>query len=161
MFIRWDPKMETGEPLIDAQHRLLVLLFRKLDVAIKLPATEQVINATISEVRRFVEFHFVSEENLMRETGFPGIEEHQAKHVQLLAQLKRMLLSVVTGNEFPEDLLYFLNEWLVAHIGSEDQRVASHIQRSASRPIAEVIYPEFLATLGNNALSRTRATSDL
>ena len=151
MFIRWTPTLETGEPLIDAQHRMLVLLFRKLDVAIKMPASDQAINATISEIRRFVEFHFVSEENLMRETGFPGLEEHQAQHVKLLAQLKRLLLNVVTGTEFPEDLLYFLNDWLVQHIGSEDQRVAGHIKRSSSRPIAEVIYPEFLATLGNQA----------
>ena len=154
MYIRWHPSMETGEPMIDAQHRMLVLLFRKLDVAIKMPASEQVVNATISELRRFVEFHFVSEENLMRETGFPGIEEHQAKHVALLAQLKRLLLSVVTGTEFPEDLLYFLNEWLVQHIASEDQRVASHIQRCALRPVAEVIYPEFLATLGKTGQTR-------
>lgn len=158
MFIRWDPTLETGEPLIDAQHRLLVLLFRKLDVAIKMPASEQIINATISEVRRFVEFHFFSEENLMRETGFPGFEAHQAKHVQLLAQLKRLLLNVVTGAEFPEDLLYFLNAWLIQHIGSEDQRIAKHVRGCSSRPIAEVIYPEFLTTLGTQAVAQARAT---
>lgn len=160
MFIRWNASMETGEPLIDAQHRLLVLLFRKLDVAIKMPASEQFINATISEVRRFVQFHFVSEENLMCETGFPGFKEHQAKHVQMLDQLKRLLLKVVAGTEFPDDLLYFLNEWLIEHIGSEDQKIAQHVESCSSRPIAEVIYPEFLTTLGKQGNTLARAAHD-
>jgi hemerythrin len=35
MYINWDRKYESGQPLIDAEHRLLVMLFKKLDVAIK------------------------------------------------------------------------------------------------------------------------------
>jgi hemerythrin len=33
--VHWGKELETGQPLIDAEHRLLFMLFRKLDVAIK------------------------------------------------------------------------------------------------------------------------------
>ncbi len=148
MYIRWDPSLETGEPLIDAEHKLLVLLFRKLDAAIKLGASEHVVGATINEVRRFVEFHFISEENLMRETEFPDVEKHHAKHVELLAQLTSLLSKVAARKEFPEDLLYFLNQWLIQHIGSQDRGLADHVRDAALRPVAESIYREFLPTPG-------------
>lgn len=87
MYIQWKKSYETGHPLIDAEHRLLVMLFRKLDVAIKTRESETTISRIVQEVKQYVKFHFTSEENLMHETNYSGIEGHIALHAQLLMEL--------------------------------------------------------------------------
>ncbi len=144
MYIRWERKYETGQPLIDAEHRLLVMLFRKLDVAIKTHQPDATLARIVVEARKFVEFHFVSEENLMHETGYPGVEAHRTRHGELLAELNAMMAKLASHREYPEDLLDFLVRWLVEHIAVHDQGVARHARSAPDRPVAELIYAEYL-----------------
>lgn len=146
MYIHWDRSLETDHPLVDAEHRLLVLLFRKLDVAIKTHQADTVMRHIIRELVRCVEFHFVSEENLMRETGYPGLEAHAKVHGELLAELRAFIQRLTERREFPEDLLYFLNRWLAQHIAIHDRQVVAHVAAAVDRPIAELAYPEYLGT---------------
>lgn len=147
MFIRWDKSLETGHPLVDAEHRILVLLFRKLDVAIKTQQSDETVRHIIREVVRCVEFHFLSEENLMRETAYPGLKAHQAFHAELLIELNLYVDKIAAQREFPEDLLFFLNHWLSKHIADHDRYVAKHVATSAQRPVAEQAYSEYLGVL--------------
>ncbi len=146
MFIHWEPSYDTGQPLVDTEHRLLVFLFRKLDVAIKTRQPDKVVQRIVLEVRRCVEFHFVSEENLMRETEYPGYESHRMAHVKLLNELNAFIAKLTENLEFPEDLLGFLNEWLVEHIARYDQQVARHVSGASARPVAELAYAEYLVS---------------
>lgn len=147
MYIHWDRQFETDHPLVDAEHRLLVLLFRKFDVAIKTQQPEPVLRHIIREVVRCVEFHFVSEENLMRETAYPGLDAHAKLHGELLAELKDYIQRITERKEFPEDLLYFLNGWLTQHIATHDRQVVAYVARARERPIAELAYAEYLGVL--------------
>jgi len=147
MYIHWDRQLETDHPLVDAEHRLLVLLFRKFDVAIKTQQSEAVLRHIIREVVRCVEFHFVSEENLMRETAYPGLAAHAKLHGDLLTDLKSYIQRITEHKEFPEDLLYFLNRWLAQHIAVHDRQVVAHVARAVERPIGELAYQEYLGAL--------------
>ncbi|HNO76401.1 MAG TPA: hemerythrin family protein [Nitrosomonas mobilis] len=147
MYIQWKKSYETGHPLIDAEHRLLVMLFRKLDVAIKTRESETTISRIVQEVKQYVKFHFTSEENLMHETNYSGIEEHIALHAQLLMELNNMMGKLTLHKEFPEDILYFLSDWLTKHIAHHDQLLAQHVGNSSDRPVAELIYPEYLQAI--------------
>jgi len=120
------------------------MLFRKLDVAIKSHASDAVLRPIFLEVKKFVEFHFISEENIMRETGYPALEAHQKLHHELLLELNSMIAAIPSRREYPEDLLYFLGNWLINHIAEHDQLVAGHVQHSAERPVAESAYSEYL-----------------
>ena len=146
MYIHWGKEFETGQPLIDAEHRLLVMLFRKLDVAIKTSEPRSTIARIVIEVRKFVEFHIVSEENLMRETNYPGFEAHRELHSNLLTDLSIMISKVGTHREFPDDLLSFVNDWLIDHIAHHDQALARHVRKAVKRPVAELIYSDYLLT---------------
>lgn len=147
MYIHWNRSLETDHPLVDAEHRLLVLLFRKLDIAIKTQQPDPVLRHIIREVVRCVEFHFVSEENLMRETGYPGLAFHAKIHGDLIDELRDYIQRITDRTEFPEDLLYFLNRWLVQHIAVHDREVVAHVSRATERPIAEIAYAEYLGAL--------------
>ena len=146
MFVHWSASLETGQALIDAEHRLLVFLFRKLDVATRTGESQMAVNQIILEVRRFVEFHFTSEENVMRETHYPGLLAHQALHADLLAKLGVLSARVMTQREFPEELVFFLSSWLVEHIAQEDQHVAKYVSDASVRPVAESAYGEYIVS---------------
>jgi hemerythrin len=147
MYIHWKKTYETGHPLIDAEHRILVMLFRKLDIAIKTREPEATISRIVLEVKRYVQFHFASEENLMYETNYPYIEEHIAVHTHLLVKLNNMMSKLTSRQEFPDDVLDFLSDWLTKHISQHDKELAVYVDIAADRPVAESIYPEYLRRL--------------
>lgn len=144
MRIHWNEKYDTGQPLIDAEHHILVMLFKKLDVAIKTKQSDTIITRIVAEVRRFVDFHFFSEENIMLETGYPDYEKHQKIHTNLLIELNAEISKVISHREYPDDLLDFLSRWLINHIATHDQDVAAHIKQSGQQPFAEEYYLDFL-----------------
>ncbi|MEP7301442.1 MAG: hemerythrin family protein [Caldimonas sp.] len=151
MFVLWSASLETGQTLIDAEHRILVFLFRKLDVAVKTGQSQMAINQIISEVKRCAEFHFVSEENIMRETNYPHLLVHQGQHSDLLVKLGALATKVAARREFPEDLLFFLSSWLTEHISQYDQHAALHISDSVDRPVAEDTYGEYIVSTRSKA----------
>lgn len=145
LYVYWEKKYETGQPVIDAQHKLLFLLFRKLDIAIKTKQSDEILSRIVLEVKKFVDFHFVSEENLMIETEYPAVENHQKMHTDLMIELNIMISRVVSHREYPEDLLGFLNRWLIGHISEHDQHVAKHAIVAVKRPVGENLYEEYLS----------------
>jgi len=148
MYIHWEKELELGNDLIDTQHRILVLLCRKLDIAIKTHQPEQTVRWIMQELKKFTEFHFVSEENLMHEIGYPGVSDHALIHTELLMQLDMMLAKISHHKEFPEDLLHFLNKWLIQHVVQEDLKIAEYAEDSDQRPIGESLYQEYLLIAG-------------
>jgi len=149
MRIHWSEKYNTGQILIDTEHRMLVMLFKKLDVAIKTKQSDAMLARTVSEVRKFVDFHFTSEENLMLETGYPCFDAHQKLHTNLMVELNSKISRVVSHREYPDDLLDFLSRWLINHIAAQDQHLAKHILNSNERPFAESDYINFLENKKN------------
>jgi len=144
MYIHWEKELELDNPLIDTQHRILILLCRKLDISIKTREADKTIINVMQELKKFTEFHFVSEENLMREIGYPHVDDHAHIHSDLLRQLDIALSKIGHRQEFPEDLLFFLNKWLAYHVIHEDLKIADYVKNSNRRPIGENLYAEYL-----------------
>ncbi len=146
MYIHWQKSLELNNDMIDTQHRMMVLLCRKLDISIKTKQPDQRIRWVMLELKKFTEFHFISEENLMHEIGYPDVDEHALSHAELLSQLDMMLAKISHSKEFPEDLLYFLNKWMIQHVGREDKKIAEYLNHAEQRPIGEDLYKEYLLT---------------
>lgn len=144
MFIQWKEEFVLGNALIDTQHRILMLLCRKLDIAIKERHTAQEIQRVVLELKKFTEFHFLSEQNLMHEIGYPSVDEHSKIHTELLIELQIHLSKIQHHTEFPDDVLYSLNEWLATHFLEEDMKIAHFVKTSVARPIGEHLYEQFL-----------------
>lgn len=144
MYIHWEKKWELGNDLIDTQHRMLILLCRKLDIAIKTHETEQTIRLVILELKKFAEFHFTSEETLMHEINYPDINNHAMIHTGLLRQLDSMLVKINQHRENPDELLTFIKQWVENHIIHEDLKITEYVKNSPKRPIGENLYEEYL-----------------
>jgi hemerythrin-like metal-binding protein len=95
-------------------------------------------------VKKFAEFHFASEQNLMHEIGYPEVERHSRIHNNLLIELQVQFSKMQHKVEFPEDVLYSLHAWLHDHVLNEDLPIAQYVKTSSLRPIGEDLYDNFL-----------------
>ncbi len=50
-------------------------------------AGREKISELLDQLIEFTRMHFWSEEQLMEQTGFPGLEEHRAEHHRMLAEI--------------------------------------------------------------------------
>ncbi len=144
MQIAWKKELEIGNEMIDTQHRMLVLLLKKLDLALISKMEQRVVMGILLEIKKFTEFHFLSEENLMAELRYPGLAEHERIHSELLGVLNIFIAQINRKREYPEDVLPQIVSWVANHVVSEDLKIAEYVKNSSFRPIAENCYALYL-----------------
>lgn len=140
MYIHWDDKLRIGNDLIDDEHRLMVMLCKKLDCAIRENVPKNQLVRTVLEMKKFAEFHFVSEENLMLESGYPGYAMHEKIHSQLLLQLDVVAGRINQGTADPQETLEFIWNWLGTHIENEDMKIGVYLDEHRRASITQDAY---------------------
>lgn len=121
--IQWDVKYETGIEEIDLQHRYFLRLINRLAEELATTEDEKYRDRLLDELRQYASFHFISEENLMRKFGYPGLQAHRLLHLHLLD----MLSSRGAGHSV-QHLIDFLVEWFMGHTASEDRQIGEYIR---------------------------------
>jgi len=126
----WDPSLETGNELIDRQHRELIGLVDQLAVADS-ESHEEVLGV-LNHVMEYTLFHFVAEEDLMVRVDYPPgpskamIDQHQEfksyGRLRLLEFRDGALTSVLPLRDF-------LDQWLKVHEFGLDRQLAVWIRR--------------------------------
>ncbi len=80
--------METGITAIDDDHRQLVRHINELGQAMRRGEGRTRIGELLGFLREDADKHFAAEEKLMEDAGFPGVQEHRARHEQFRRDLK-------------------------------------------------------------------------
>ncbi len=131
----WHPGNESGNSLIDLQHKQLFESANRLFVAFidARPKDEciEILDKLLEEIR----VHFHDEEHIIRETPFPSTDEHIRKHhelindtVELAAKFKQDILP-------PRELFSFLAYEVIArHIFIEDKKFFPYLNINAKLP---------------------------
>lgn len=124
----WSSRYETGNELVDSQHRGLFGAVNKLADSFKEGnAPNQVVESLDFLVAYTVE-HFQTEERFMREDGYPGLVAHEDEHARLLRQVQELQARLVAGQPVTMDVTIFLVEWLTSHISGSDLRYAEFVR---------------------------------
>ena len=128
--------LETGNALIDAEHKKLIEAINLLLEACSKGKGRDEISSTMFFLKSYTEKHFADEERLQRESRYPGFTEHKGYHeyfrkkiVELEARLKQEGPSIVLVGE----LNHALADWFLNHIKTQDKKVAAHIQQSSQK----------------------------
>ena len=78
----------------------------------------------------YTDFHFGAEEKLQLSIGYPGYEEHKAKHAELKKSVQELKDMLAASNgptaEFEEKVKTEVLEWLLYHIKGFDRSVAEY-----------------------------------
>lgn len=113
----WSDDYSVGVSAIDAQHRSLFELGNRLATV---PLIES--KGVVIEMFAYIRKHFSSEENHMREIGYPKLNEHKSLHDKLISDLNKSISTGITTEDEFTAFKSFIYDWLTNHIMVEDKK---------------------------------------
>ena len=133
LYIVWQERNETGIPLIDEQHRGVVSIINSFHYMMSENMGNTMMYSCISDtLKNYSHIHFVTEEALLKEFNYPGLEKHIEAHKGLAIEVER-IGSQAIRDQNARPLLEFLKKWWIEHINEEDQLYVPYL-RSSGKP---------------------------
>ena len=130
----WNESLETGDPQVDAQHRMLFEKIGELQAAIVAKASHDHVAKVLDQVISIASRHFEDEEALMASHGYPGLAEQRDLHQRFREDVGRMTAEFRSSDgTLPLQISVFLHEWLTRHMKIEDRKIVEFI-RSDQNP---------------------------
>ncbi|MBT3013849.1 MAG: bacteriohemerythrin [Candidatus Thiodiazotropha sp. (ex Lucina aurantia)] len=123
----WSKEYELGIKEIDLQHQYFFRLITRLADELKNSSDFPYQKSLFVELGLYTHFHFVSEENLMQRSGYPGLHEHKKLHNKLIDGLNKNKLLFEEGHIEAIQVIDFLKMWFISHTVKEDRKFAEYI----------------------------------
>ena len=128
----WSNSYSVGVSSIDAQHQKLFAIARELHSAMTSGQGKAVAGRILDRLVQYTTVHFAHEERLMRLYDYPDGVAHRAEHEKLTKQVLKFQEDYHAGRAtITVQLLHFIRDWLVQHIGSSDQKMAPCLKDKA------------------------------
>ena len=127
----WDPQLETGDPIVDGEHRRFFALSNEFEDGAG--HDQAFLDRTVGELIDYSRHHFAHEEALMERFAYPYAEHHKSLHRDFAQEVESLGEDVMAGLTFSENgLRDFVKSWLEQHIEAEDRRLVDflHAHRS-------------------------------
>ena len=119
MSIGWEPSMETGAPLLDAQRRALVERADSLLATIEAGADRSTIERALRDFGDYSVRHFSQEEDCYLRGSCPALEWNGAARAELIKIVAGFRQSYERGGAsmaLAEDLSCELSGWVARYI---------------------------------------------
>jgi hemerythrin-like metal-binding protein len=119
MSIGWESSMETGAPLLDAQHRALVDRANALVAAIETGGDRPTVERAMRDFGDYSVRHFSQEEDCRLLGSCPALEWNGAARAELIAIVagfRRSYERSGASPELAEDLSCGLSGWVARYI---------------------------------------------
>jgi len=134
--IVWNDKLVIGIDKIDEQHQILVNLFNEANIKLTTNNNAKFLEEITRNLLSYALYHFETEEVLMQQYDYieESVEEadaHIREHRSFSAKVVAVRNEIKTGVLISrEDLLSFLNSWLINHILNTDKALAAFLLES-------------------------------
>ncbi len=135
-FMEWTKEFEFGIPLIDRQHQHWLEMLNTFYDQIDDVAYRKNVQELIQEAIDYTHYHFETEEKLMRDIGYPAIDEQKAQHAEITRRIERFRDSIT--DDTPVVSMFLTEEmkaWFSHHILEEDKKYAKLYLERAQRPV--------------------------
>lgn len=121
----WNSNFDTGIPIIDEQHKILVDLLNKLANHLAYGASAPALEAVFKELFDYAAYHFKTEEEiwnryLSRDDLFA---QHLGIHKTFVDDVSQ-LMQRTQADKQEEEVISFLTHWLAFHILESDKHMA-------------------------------------
>jgi hemerythrin len=121
--LTWNHACTVGVRAMDDQHGILMDAINELRLALVRGSGREKISELLDQYIEFTRMHFWSEEQLMEQTHFEGLEEHRIEHHKMLADLLQTAHRLQYGEGVPlRQMLRNLHEGFLRHIEEMDQQ---------------------------------------
>lgn len=127
--IEWNDGMSVGVELIDEQHRNLLAILNELNAAVEEGQGREKLGAIIERMIQYTRVHLKHEEDLFVRTGYPDAAAHGAQHDTMISTALSAQAKFRWGTkpELANEILDFLQDWLVHHIQGTDKLYTAHL----------------------------------
>ena len=122
MELEWESEFETENEYVDLQHRFFVDLLNRVGINFRETDDAAYTEKLISELRKYADFHFTSEENIATSCKLQGVSAHHQRHLELLEEFNHHAEDLKKGLITVDQFLGFLTDWFVGHTVYEDQK---------------------------------------
>lgn len=119
----------TAEATLHDEHEAQLGLVSELEDALDSGADDAAVQELVGRFVATTKIHFMSEQLVMRQHGYPQYGAHTHEHDRLLEELQKFEKGF-TGSQTLEGrraLVGGLREWLVRHIGVMDRRFEAYV----------------------------------
>jgi len=107
---------------MDDQHGILMDTMNELRLAVERGRGREEVSELLDRLIEFTRMHFWSEEQLLEQSGFPGLTEHRAEHHSVLAHMLQSAHRVQYGEGVRMGpLLCSLRDGYLEHIEGLDR----------------------------------------
>lgn len=129
--VQWSESMSVGNMHIDEQHQILIDTINQLASA-ESQNNRPVVSMIIDELISYAAFHFQFEEQLIADSGYPGVEQHRQTHQGFVNWVTKVRDEFLYHRraQVGEQILNFLRDWLRDHILGEDMLYRRYITNS-------------------------------
>lgn len=129
----WSAELELGIATIDEQHQKLVAMVNTLHRSVE-KSDSATAARVLQELVDYTGYHFRTEEKYFDQYGYPETDVHKTIHKKLVEKVLAFKRKFDAGEEFlSQELLNFLKDWLVNHIGVTDRKYAPFLQSKGVR----------------------------
>jgi hemerythrin len=123
----WNKDFETGSPLVDTQHRMLIEKINELGKMLQgPPPSKATVDQFLEFLASYVKVHFTFEERCMDQHQCPVREQNKNAHAAFLAFYQDFSKQYLVAGPKPE-LLHSLqkmaSDWIVNHILTVDTKL--------------------------------------
>lgn len=132
MAYAWTKELETGNSLIDQEHKQLFNAINGLLDACSKGQGRNEIQATLDFLNQYTIKHFSDEEKIQLGSKYPDYTNHKKYH----EGFKKVVSDI--AKDFNKDgativlvskVNHSIADWLINHIKKEDVKVAAHVKK--------------------------------
>ncbi len=114
----WEEAYSVGNSELDNQHKGLFELANQLPEVV----SNEDARPVIMQLYKYTREHFAFEEEIMKESGFPLLQEHRQLHEEIISKLNAISSRKINDDEELYEFKKFFYDWLISHIMQEDNR---------------------------------------
>lgn len=127
-YMEWTRDLESGIPVIDAQHKRIIEFINELYNARQTGSVSET-NHVMEGLLNYTITHFEFEEGLQEKAGYPFLKAHQRIHEIFMKKVADIRERSSAGEEVAQELLSLLKGWLVSHIKGEDRDYVESVKK--------------------------------
>ena len=127
--LQWTPNLSVGDATLDSDHKKMIAMINMAFDAMNGP-DPQAPSVILKELMDYTRYHMAEEEKVMKEMGYPDLEEHRRVHAALTLQVASYQKQVDSASQAvpAKEIFQFLSHWLISHIVGQDLKYAPYLE---------------------------------
>ena len=126
---QWDPTLSVGVAVLDRDHRALLNMLNELFDAMKQGQEAELLPQLFLRLHEYISTHFVREEAMMAQCGYPDLAAHHSEHLHLATRVSELSQRYQEGksSDINLELLVLFKTWLMSHIRVSDYQYKAYL----------------------------------